>query len=159
MMYNRETEEELPIFEFPVTIEDEAKPRLDKRLHSSLLLAKKIAREGGLLNVLIHTDTIAYKYAYESELIDSLKSNAWFGTINEFGTWWQKRNAISFWVESNNNNKTLKIDSKELINDIGFSIPKNWIYKGNDSNISVIGQSVLIHHLDHTISINFSLVK
>lgn len=156
MQYNRETEQELDAFEFPVTIEDEEKPRMDLRLDKSLALAKKLSQYGGLLNVLIHTDTLAHKYKFETILIDSLKNTAAFYTINDFGNWWSARNGISFYAEKQKNSYTLKVEARVPAREIGFTIPTGWVYKGNDANIIQTGNKILIHQLSNVLTIEFS---
>ncbi len=159
MQYNRETEQELNAFEFPVTIEDEEKPRMDLRLDKSLALAKKLSAYGGLLNVLIHTDTLAYKYNYETALIDSLKNTAVFYTIKEFGNWWLARNGVTFSVEKQKQLNSLHVNTTMPIKEIGFTLPAGWVCKGNDANIVQTGNEILIHQLNKELTIEFSTVN
>ena len=91
LTYGRETTAQSAIFEFPVTIEDEAKPRLGDRLPQALELADRLARYGGLLVVLIHTDVTDHKLSFERGLVDALRQRAWFGTLREFGEFWSAR--------------------------------------------------------------------
>lgn len=159
MQYNRETEQELNVFEFPVSIEDEEKPRMDLRLDKSLALAKKISVYGGLLNVLIHTDTLAYKYNYETRLIDSLKGKGVFYTINEFGDWWSARNGVTFSVETHKSQQILNIKTAVPVKEIGFIVPAWWVYKGSDANLVQSGNKILIHRLNKELTIEFSTVN
>lgn len=54
LTYDRLTESEVDIFEFPVTIEDEELPKMGDRLPQALEVARKIGRYGGSVVVLIH---------------------------------------------------------------------------------------------------------
>ena len=159
LQYNRETEEELNTFEFPVTIEDEGKPRLDLRLNKSLELARKISNYGGLMNVLVHTDTLAYKLRYEEQLIDSLKNIAHFSSIKDFGNWWENRNDIQFHVEELKGKKYLKVISPKSITEIGFTIPSSWVLVSNDNNIEQKENQILIHKLTEELLIEFKTKK
>ncbi|MDH3229329.1 MAG: polysaccharide deacetylase family protein [Alphaproteobacteria bacterium] len=85
---------ELPVFEFPVTIEDEALPRLGDRLPQAVALARKIARRGGLCVVLIHPDILGHKLAFERGFIEAVKPFSWFGAHADYGAWWRARNAV-----------------------------------------------------------------
>jgi len=92
--YDRDVTTELPIFEFPVTIEDEVLPPLGDRLPQAVTLARKIARHGGLCMVLIHTDSLGHKLAFEREFIEAVKDFSWFGTLGDYGEWWSARNEV-----------------------------------------------------------------
>jgi hypothetical protein len=69
LTYSRETAAQSAIYEFPITIEDEAKPPLETRLAAALVLADKLARYGALMVVLIHTDVAEGKLEFERELV------------------------------------------------------------------------------------------
>ena len=95
LTYGRETVAQSAIYEFPVTIEDEATPPLGERLAQTLELADRLSRYGGLLVVLIHTDVTDYKLAFERRLVEALGERAWFGTLREFGEFWAARDRAS----------------------------------------------------------------
>ena len=159
LQYNRSTTEELDAFEFPVTIEDEEKPRMDLRIKNALSLAKKLSRYGGLMNVLIHTDTIAYKFDFEKQLIDSLNKTANFMTIKDFGNWWKTRNGITFYIEEQTSFPVLHVKTKTPIKEIGFTLPTGYTHETKDKNIEVSGNTLLIHELKNEIAIILAKVK
>ncbi|MDX2028864.1 MAG: polysaccharide deacetylase family protein [Alphaproteobacteria bacterium] len=100
LSYDRDFGGETPIFEFPVTVEDELKPPLKERLPQSIELAKKIAKRGGIFVVLIHTDSVGAKLDFEKQLVEAVKGFSWFGAVEDFGAWWAARNEVqtdSFW--------------------------------------------------------------
>ncbi len=78
--YSRENTAETSIFEFPVTVEDEALPPLGERLPQALDLARKVARYGGSVVVLIHPDILGHKLDFECGFVAALKPDAWFGS-------------------------------------------------------------------------------
>ena len=82
-----------------MTIEDEEKPPLGERVQAALDVARELARYGGLMNVLIHPDITGHKLQFERDFITALKPVAWFGTVNDFATWWAARNEVAVDVE------------------------------------------------------------
>ncbi len=98
--YGRGYEAESPIFEFPVTIEDEEQPELGSRLNEGIALARQISRSGGVVNVLIHPNILGHKMDFERGFVSAFKDSAWFGTVGEFGDWWAARNDVQLEVEA-----------------------------------------------------------
>jgi hypothetical protein len=154
MMYSLGYEAEVPVFEFPISIEDEGLPRLDKRLDSTLALARKLSKYGGLMCFLIHPNVIDYKFIYEQQLLDSLGNNAYYTSIRNFGDWWVARDAVRFYVTKSNKNYSLVIRAPKKIDDLTFHYPKIWtctetgsnIRKDNETvNIKNPGQETIIH--------------
>ncbi len=92
--YGYDVVSELPVFEFPVTIEDEINPPLGDRLPQAINLARQISRYGGLCMVLIHTDILEHKLDFERGFIEAVKPFSWFGTLNDYGAWWSARNEV-----------------------------------------------------------------
>lgn len=156
MMYNREYDEEMDLFEFPVTIEDEELPRLDQRLDKALSLARQIAGYGGFMNVLIHTDTLAYKLAFESALIDSLKGKAWIGTLQEYADWWRARNSVHMEVSVKNGHHVLTLYSAGPVSRLALEVPAHWHCLGTGPNVVQDGRKILVKHFDKKLSIEFS---
>jgi len=92
--YDRLTDSEVEIFEFPVTIEDEALPKMGDRLPQALEVAKRISRYGGSVVVLIHPNVLDHKLAFEKGFVEGVRTYAWFGSVGEFGRWWAARNRV-----------------------------------------------------------------
>jgi len=127
LTYNREGEAESNIYEFPVTVEDEEAPTMDKRFANGLALARKIGKYGGLFVLLIHPNVTREKFAYERDLADSLKNEAWFGSIDQFGPWWAMRDQIKVDVVATDSPGVMvTLDSKWSTNGVAIEIPDNW---------------------------------
>lgn len=155
MEYNRESTAELNLFEFPVTIEDEEKPRMDQRISSALQLAKKLGTYGGFMNVLIHTDTLAYKFEFEKRFTDSLRNTAWFGTLGQYGEWWRQRNSLTWRVTGNAIGKTVKLTTAVPAINQSIHVPAGWILQGKQEGISQNGTTVFIQNLKSTVELQF----
>lgn len=93
--YDRDVKSELPIFEFPVTIEDELDPPLGERLDASVALAKNIARYGGTCVVLIHPNILGHKLEFLRAFVPAVRDFSWFGSLGDYGDWWRARNQVS----------------------------------------------------------------
>jgi hypothetical protein len=127
LTYNREGEAESNIYEFPVTVEEEEAPTMDKRFANGLALARKIGKYGGLFVLLIHPNVTAEKLAYERDLADSLKNEGWFGSIDQFGPWWAMRDHIKVDVAATDSlSATVTLDPKWATKGVAIEIPEHW---------------------------------
>lgn len=121
LTYNRGLRGELEVFEFPVTVEDEALPKLGDRLASAIELSKKISRYGGTFVALIHTDVLDHKLAFERGFVAAVRPYSWFGSLREFGDWWSVRNRVELDLEDNG--RTLSLTLPDSIDGLTLSIP------------------------------------
>jgi peptidoglycan/xylan/chitin deacetylase (PgdA/CDA1 family) len=118
------------IYEFPVTIEDEAPPQLDQRLPGALAVAERLSRYGGLFNVLIHTDVTGFKLEFERGLIAALKDRAWFDTVRGFGAWWAARDRVELDVSCAADHLTIQLRAPEPVEKLTLDVPAGWRYTG-----------------------------
>jgi len=130
--YDRENTAETSIFEFPVTVEDEALPPLGERLPQALDLARKVARYGGSVVVLIHPDILGHKLDFERGFVAALKPDAWFGSMAEFGAWWAARDAIDVEVTASGADRQVTLTVPQKIAGLGLSIPSGWTYRASE---------------------------
>ena len=148
--YNREHESELDIFEFPITIEDEALPKMGDRLPQAIEIADKLKEYGGTFIVLIHPDILDHKLEFEKGFINHVKDYAWFGTISEYGKWWSARNQVELNVESAGEDIVVIINAPEAIDGLTLNIPDNYYIKPaseNNSILSQTGNKIIIKHV------------
>lgn len=128
--YSRSYDTELEIFEIPITIEDES-GRLGDRLDEAIVLANKIGTSGGVVNVLIHTDVLDHKLAFEKGFVAEFKDRAWFGTVAGFGQWWTVRDSAILLVESvDEQSRRVQITTHGEIDGLSIRVPSNWTYSG-----------------------------
>jgi peptidoglycan/xylan/chitin deacetylase (PgdA/CDA1 family) len=114
-----------PVFEFPVTIEDEAAPRLGDRFDAANVVIEKIARHGGVATVLIHPNVTDHKLRFEERLIDHWSGRAWMGSIADFGAWWAARDALETDVVQENGQLALRAASPQALRDVTIQFPKS----------------------------------
>ncbi|MFL5508206.1 MAG: hypothetical protein ACJ79J_01305, partial [Gemmatimonadaceae bacterium] len=61
------------------------------------------------------------------DLADSLKNEAWFGSIDQFGPWWAMRDQIKVDVVATDSPGVMvTLDSKWSTNGVAIEIPDNW---------------------------------
>ncbi len=147
LTYGRETTAQSAIYEFPITIEDEQKPRLGDRLPQALALADRISRYGGLYVVLIHPNVLDHKLDFQKRLVAALKNRAWFGSLRDFGNWWTARDQITWQVERAGTQRKLLLESPQPINDLTLQLPKYYrLIKSTPETVTTLAapQSLLI---------------
>jgi len=126
LTYGRETTAQSAIYEFPVTIEDEAQPPLGERLTQTLQLADRLARYGGLMVVLIHTEVTGHKLEFERQLIESRRQRAWFGTLREFGEFWAARDRVTVDSEQRGAQIRVALVAPERIAGLALNLPAGY---------------------------------
>jgi peptidoglycan/xylan/chitin deacetylase (PgdA/CDA1 family) len=113
-----------PVWEFPVTIEDEAPPRLGDRLEEADRLVEQIARHQGVVTVLIHPNITDHKLRFEAALADRWRGRAWMGSVSDFGAWWRARDALETDVALENGRWVLRATASEPVNAVAVRLPK-----------------------------------
>lgn len=147
--HNLDFNADLPVFEFPVTVEDEEAPRMDQRVAHAIRLAHHLSRYGGLFNVLIHPNVLAHKMTFEKEFVSAVAPFSWFGSVSDFGDWWAARNEVT--VDSAGA-KRLTLEAPVSITGLTLIVPKGWKFQGirpenNETprpRVEQIGQRVVI---------------
>lgn len=113
-----------PVYEFPVTIEDEASPGLALRFETINEVLEKIARRQGLAVVLLHPDVTGEKLEFEKKLIGKWKGRAWFATPSTFGAWWRARDEAQIDVEQRGQGWVLTVDTQRDLHNLEVILPK-----------------------------------
>ncbi|MEM7403978.1 MAG: polysaccharide deacetylase family protein [Pseudomonadota bacterium] len=115
----------VPVFEFPVTLEDELPPALAERVADALTLARRIARHGGMFLVLIHPDRAGDKLDLQNRLADTLATEAWTGSLSEFGAWWATRAQVAIEVTGRPDGSIkVEITTPEAIRQLALELPR-----------------------------------
>ncbi|MES3022881.1 MAG: hypothetical protein V4857_15010 [Pseudomonadota bacterium] len=132
------------IYEFPVSIEDEAKPALAERLPQALALADKLSRYGGLFVVLIHTNVAGPKLAFEQRLVEALQPRAWFGTVRQFGRFWGARAQVSVDLVRDGEQRKIVLAAVQPGTKITLSLPPGVrLAAGTDAALGAVQQGRL----------------
>lgn len=122
--YSRAGEAPEPIYEFPVTIEDEEKPRLGDRFGMEDEVVGKIAAHHGLVVILIHPDITDHKLAFERRLIAEWKDKAWMPDLDTYGAWWRARDRADLDVVQDATGWSLSVNAPETLQNVAVLLPK-----------------------------------
>jgi peptidoglycan/xylan/chitin deacetylase (PgdA/CDA1 family) len=134
---DRAGDAESGIFEFPVSIEDEALPRMDARVNDALDVARRVSRYGGEMVVLIHPNVTDYKLKFEQGFVNALRTTAWFGTVSTYGRWWAARDGIALDVTTDGATITLRVTSPVGVSALPIEVPATWTYVTADPGVQV----------------------
>ena len=121
MTYNREYDDELDAFSFPVTQDDEFPPYTFARLQPALALAAKIGRYGGCYVGQVHPSPIGRKV--ERAFVNALKDDAWFGSLKDFGDWWVGRNQVTVEVNHDGESRVVLINVPRRMEGLAIMLP------------------------------------
>ena len=124
--YDRLIDSEVEVFEFPVTIEDEALPKMGDRLPQALEVAKSISRYGGSAVVLIHPNILDHKLAFEKGFVEGVRPYAWFGSVGEFGRWWAARNRVEVDVAQKAKTLHVTMTVPQPVAGLTIEVPEGW---------------------------------
>jgi hypothetical protein len=154
---------EVPVYEFPLTLEDQANPPMLNRLPQAFDLAKKISHFGGIYVILIHPNITGQKLKFEDKFLSKIKTIApiWFGTLEEYGNWWQARDQIRLDVINKGQTQIVTISAPLEISGLTLNVPNNFKYISNNSKLDVtqIGTNIVINHLLGKVQLLFKIGK
>lgn len=126
LMVHRGEEMEANIFEFPVTIEDEAPPEMGTRVPQAVDLAKNIARYGGSVVVLIHPNILGHKLEFEKKFVAAVRDFSWFASVGQFGDWWAARNKVEADVAVNGQRRIVSLEIPTPLAGLTLRVPESW---------------------------------
>jgi peptidoglycan/xylan/chitin deacetylase (PgdA/CDA1 family) len=157
--YGRENTAETGVFEFPVTVEDEERPPLGERLPQAIELARKIARYGGSFVLMIHPDILGQKFDFERGFVEAMKPQAWFGALEDFGSWWAARDAIDVDVEASGEAAVVKLYIPREIVGLSLSLPGGWRYRTSTPSgldVSQQGSALVLARAQGVVTLGFT---
>ncbi len=140
LTYDRLTDSEVEVFEFPVTIEDEELPKLGDRLPQALELARKVGRYGGSVVVLIHPNILDHKLAFEKGFVEGVRPYAWFGSVREFGQWWAARNQAEVDVVRESTAMRITLTAPSPVAGLTLEMPNGWELARSGSSVRGVEQ-------------------
>ncbi|MGD0884202.1 MAG: polysaccharide deacetylase family protein [Thermodesulfovibrionales bacterium] len=142
---NRDTRSESKVYEFPLTVEDEAPPKMIQRLPEAVDLARKISSYGGSFVVLIHPDVLAEKFEFERKFIPAVKDFSWFGSLRDLGGWWSARDQIGVDVTSSGNERIVLLTVPEHISGLALQVPRGFRFVSADpSTVRVLAKEGIV---------------
>ncbi len=150
LSYDRKPDQVLPIYEFPVTIEDEEISNMLTQIPEAISVSEAISNYGGLFVILIHPNVTGHKLGFQKKIMEHWKNRAWFTNLETFGDWWAKRDL----VEVDIRDKTLFIDCQKEISNLTFSFPKKMKFEVSD-NIEITNNFLLVKSCKGLVNLKF----
>ncbi|CUW41617.1 conserved protein of unknown function (Glycoside hydrolase/deacetylase, beta/alpha-barrel 289-560) [Magnetospirillum sp. XM-1] len=126
LTHGRENVAETPIFEFPVTVEDELDGPMLDRLPQALALAERLKRYGGLFVVLIHPDILGQKLDFEKKFVEAQGDGVWYGSVSQFGEWWAARDQLGVDAIEKNGRVVLTLVAPQPLEGLTLELPAMW---------------------------------
>jgi peptidoglycan/xylan/chitin deacetylase (PgdA/CDA1 family) len=136
-----------PVYEFPVTIEGEARPGLGLRFETINVVLEQISRRRGLAVVLLHPDITGEKLAFEKNLIAKWRDRAWFATPSTFGDWWRARDDARIDVVQSGKGWTLTVEAPRDVHNLEIYMPKARITGASGGNGLKAGGGVVLANM------------
>jgi len=156
-MVDRAYEAPSPVYEFPVTIEDE-EGRLGDRVDAAIDVSRHIAAYHGLVTLLVHTDSVDHKLDFVRKYIAALKNEAWFSTVRDYGQWWATREAVSISIEAGSANaRRITLTSKDAIDGLTLLLPAGWQYQGGVAQSQQQGNSLSLGSFSGTATLDIAV--
>jgi hypothetical protein len=144
LMDNRAFESEVEAWEFPVTIEDEL-DNFGGRFDAAVDVAEQIAAYNGLVNVMIHTDGLDYKLAFEQRWLEKFKDRAWFDTVAGFGAWWALRDSVNLRVDAGSPTlRRVHVSAGGSLDGLTIEVPPGWRYQSGLDGTRQRGERVTL---------------
>ncbi len=131
LTYGRGFSSDTPIFELPISVEDERGALPLARVDQVIDLATRLSAYGGSLVVLIHPNVVGDKLEFERRLVDAVRDRAWFGSISDYGSWWAARNAAEIDVTEAGANRTVHVHAPGRIDGLTLTVPAGWRFSAS----------------------------
>jgi hypothetical protein len=127
LTYDRDFEHESPIYEFPVTFEDEASPPLPERIGQALEVIQANADNGAANVILIHTNDDEKKVPAEEALLNGLPPDILVSDMTDYAQFWRARDRLNWQVlpGGSPDKITMKITSAEPVSGLTFEFARS----------------------------------
>ncbi|MEY2942202.1 MAG: hypothetical protein RLY97_216 [Pseudomonadota bacterium] len=137
-----------PVYEFPVTIEDEDGKPMNERFDDANMVIEEIAQDRGFVVIQVHPDDRSKKLDFEVEAIRRYKGRAWFATLSEFGDWWRARDLAEIDVQRGvDGGWQLAVKSNYMLDNLQIKLPKAHLATGAAGAIHTAGQVATLRKL------------
>ncbi|MBA3980111.1 MAG: hypothetical protein C0462_05850 [Alcanivorax sp.] len=155
MMHDRGYTAAVPVFEFPVTIEDEA-GILGERFDEAVALSESVAHYRGLVNILIHTDERGHKIDFLDRYLSHFRERAWFDTVSGYGNWWRARDAVQLSLKMEGEQPRLTLYPDEALEGLTLILPPGWRYQSGLPGTRQSGQQLVLGPLTRTTTLRLN---
>jgi hypothetical protein len=108
---------------------------------------------------LVFLGTGASMPSAERGFVAALKSDAWFGTIGEFGAWWAARDAVAIDVADRGGERVVTLTVPQRIAGLGLLVPSGWTYRASepaDLKLAASEAGVLLAEAQGAVRLHFT---
>ncbi|SEO65495.1 polysaccharide deacetylase family protein [Aquisalimonas asiatica] len=159
LMHNRSYGAELPVYEFPVTIEDEVGV-LGERFDDAVMLSEQVAQYQGLVNLLIHTDELGHKLDFVDRYMEQFGDRAWFDTVSGYGDWWRARESVQFELRSADPSRTtVALTVADPVEGLTLTLPGDWQYDAGVSGSRQSGRTLVLGPIEERAELQFRVSR
>lgn len=159
LTYDRAFSAHVPVFEIPITVEDELDAPMYGRMEEGIQVARQIAEIGGVYVALIHTDDVDTRLDFQKEIVDEVRPYAWMGSMKEFGDWWSARDKVSVdVVDLQNSMFQIKLDAPTPIEGLVIELNSKAQVEASSlpmNSFKIEGNNIIIDKLSGNQSITF----
>ena len=159
LTYGRDTIAEVPVFEFPITVEDLFDPPMIDRLPQAIALAEKLKKYGGSFNILIHPDVIGQKFAFEKGFVEAIGNSAWYGSVAQFGQFWVARDQVGVDLQQTGTQLTVQLTVPRPIDGLTLQLPAKaqFVSCAACGHVAQMGNQLVIDHLSANAALQLAL--
>ena len=123
---DRRGSQELPIYEFPISMNDGDRDDFTERLADAQALGERLAQYGGVYVLLIHPNNVDDKFRFEQAFVRPWLGKAWFGTLGGFGGWWEARDRAGVDVTLAPGSATIRLTLPLAAAGLVLRVPTGW---------------------------------
>ena len=123
---DRRASQELPLYEFPISMSDGNTDDFTERLPAAQILGEKLARYGGAYVLLIHPNNLEDKFRFLQGFVKPWVGKAWFGTLGGFGQWWETRDHAAVDVVVTGDQVAVRLNLPSAIAGLTLRVPATW---------------------------------
>lgn len=118
----------VPVWEFPITLEDERVRPMDTALLARALeIARRLSAYGGMCVVLIHPNVLDDKLRFQQAFVARMReAGAWLGPLGEFAHWWEARDQVQVDVDSAGARPRLLLRAPTAVAGLALQLPPGW---------------------------------
>lgn len=137
LTYDQDFAHQSPVYEFPVTIEDEADPPLAERIRNALEVIQENAENGAVSVILIHTNDPKTKVPAEDDLLTRLPADIGTSDMLSFARYWRARDRLVWTVARGKDAQevTLTVRSSEPASGLTFSFARDVASAGSGAEL------------------------
>lgn len=159
LTYDRDFEHESPLYEFPVTIEDEEEPPLAERIGKAREVIEANADNSAPNVILVHTNDDEKKLSAEEALLNSLPADIMVSDMADFARFWRARDRLHWQIRAGRrpDQLDLVVASTESVSGLTFEFARTVSSVTGGATILPDHQRLILPDLQPGIETDFTI--